>query len=414
MAQGASGVRTLAEPADVMLRLLAPDGKQDPYPLYEEMRAHGPLVDLNGVHVFATGYAECARALREPGMLSTDGAVQDRKMPGWREHSSWRWLTKNMLFANDPAHERYRRFFGNAFAARSVEAYRPLVERFAAETVEHVAVLGAGCAAVDLVPEFSFRFAADVIGELLGVPAGDRREMRGIIGDITTALDPIGDLSELERGDGGMDRLAEYTYDLVARRRAAPGADLTSAFVRARDEGGELTDEELVANLMLLTVAATEAPQDLLSNMVRLALEHPEHAGRLRDDPSAAPGFVDETLRFDPAVQALNRVAAHDMDYFGMKIAQGTPVTLLIAAGNRDPRRFADPAVFDPTRPDNQPLTLSGGAHYCLGAALARMSAETVVPMLLRRFPNLERAGRPTFRDQLVQRGHATLSVVTG
>ncbi|MET7716052.1 cytochrome P450 [Streptomyces sp. NPDC005407] len=404
---------TLADPLDIMGRLLTPEGKQNPYPLYEEMRAHGSLVDIGGAHLFATGYAECARALREPDLLSTDGAVQDGKMPGWREHASWRWLTKNMLFSNDPDHERLRRFFGGAFSARSVANWRPMVDRLAGDAVQHVAELGAGGRPVDLVPEFSFRFATAVIGELLGIPEKDQAGMRGIIGDITTALDPIGDLAELEPGDAAMEQLAEYFYELVAQRRTAPGPDLTSAFVRARDTGGELTEEDLVANLMLLLVAAAEAPQDLLSNMVRLALEHPERADRLRANPRSAAGFVDETLRFEPAVQALNRVAARDMWYFGVRVAEGTPVTLIIGAGNRDPRRFSDPGVFDPDRPDNQPLTFSAGAHYCLGAALARMSAETVVPQLLRRLPELTLAEQPTFRNQLVQRGHDRLPVRT-
>jgi cytochrome P450 len=101
------------------------------------------------------------------------------------------------------------------------------------------------------------------------------------------------------------------------------------------------------------------------------------------------------------------------MWYFGVRVAEGTPVTLIIGAGNRDPRRFTDPGVFDPDRPDNQPLTFSAGAHYCLGAALARMSAETVVPQLLRRFPELTLAEQPTFRNQLVQRGHDRLPVRT-
>jgi cytochrome P450 len=404
---------TLADPLDIMGRLLTPEGKQNPYPLYEEMRAHGSLVDIGGAHLFATGYAECARALREPDLLSTDGAVQDGKMPGWREHASWRWLTKNMLFSNDPDHERLRRFFSGAFSARSVANWRPMVDRLAEDAVQHVAELGAGGGPVDLVPEFSFRFATAVIGELLGIPEKDQADMRGIIGDITTALDPIGDLAELEPGDAAMEQLAEYFYELVAQRRTAPGPDLTSTFVRARDTGGELTEEDLVANLMLLLVAAAEAPQDLLSNMVRLALEHPQYADRLRENPRSAAGFVDETLRFEPAVQALNRVAARDMWYFGVRVAEGTPVTLIIGAGNRDPRRFTDPGVFDPDRPDNQPLTFSAGAHYCLGAALARMSAETVVPQLLRRFPELTLAEQPTFRNQLVQRGHDRLPVRT-
>ncbi|MFJ8076669.1 cytochrome P450 [Streptomyces sp. NPDC096176] len=409
-----SPTETLADPLDVMGRLLAPAGKQDPYPLYEEMRAHGPVVDVGGVHVFVTGHAECARALRDPHLLSTDAAVQDVKLPGWREHSSWYWLTKNMLFSNDPDHERHRRFFSSAFSARSVAAWQPMVERRAEDAVSNVAALGAGGETVDLVPEFTFRMATGVIGELLGIPDKDHAGLRGIVGDITLALEPIGDLAQLVPGDGAMDRLAGYFHDLVVRRRAAPGPDLTSAFVKARDAEGELTEEELVANLMLLLVAAAEAPQDLLSNMVRLALEHPVERARLCGDPHSAAGFVDETLRFDPAVQALNRVAARDMDFFGVKVAAGVPLTLLIAAGNRDPRRFTDPGAFDPSRPDNQPLTFSGGAHYCLGAALARMSAETAVPRLLNRLPAMALVGPPTFRDQIVQRGHDRLLVTAG
>lgn len=405
---------TLADPYEVMGRLLTFAGKQDPYPLYEEMRSHGALVDVGGAHVFATGYAECARALREPQLLSTDAAVQDMKLPGWREHSSWQWLTKNMLFANDPDHERFRRFFSSAFSARSVEGWRPAVERAADEALRHVAELGTDGGVVDLVPEFSFRFSIAIIGELLSVPEQDWARLRGIIGSITTSLDPIGDLRQLEPGDAAMEQLADYFYKLVSQRRSAPGPDLTSAFVQARDSGGELSEEELVANLMLLLVAATEAPQDLLSNVVRLALEYPSQAATVHADPRKAEGFVEETLRFDPAVQALNRVAARDLDFFGLRIAAGTPLTLLIAAGNRDPRRFADPGRFDPARPDNQALTLSGGAHYCLGAALARMSAGVVLPRLLHRFPGMALAGQPTFRDQIVQRGHDYLPVTTG
>jgi cytochrome P450 len=402
----------VADPLDVLARLLSFEGKQDPYPLYEEMRSHGSMVDL-GSYVFATGYAECARALREPELLSTDGAVQDARLPGWREHASWRWLTKNMLFANEPDHERYRRFFTSAFSARAVLTRRPLVERLADEAVEHVAALAAVGEPVDLVPEFSFRLPMAVIGSLLGIPAADQPGMRALIGDITTALDPIGDLSELEPGDAGMERLSVYFYDLIARQRAAGDGTLTSDWLRACDADGPISEEELVANLMLLVVAATEATQDLLSNMVRLAIEYPGHGARLRDDPEAvADGFIDETLRFDPAVQVLNRVAAKDLVYFGVPVAEGTAITLLIAAANRDPRRFADPELFDPGRPDNQPLTMSGGPHFCLGAALARMSAEVGVPRLLRRFPRLALAGRPTFRDQIVQRGHDHLWIV--
>ncbi|GAA3828781.1 cytochrome P450 [Streptomyces phyllanthi] len=406
------GTTTLRDPLDIMVQLLSYEGKQNPYPLYEEMRAHGPLVDVGGAHVFVTGHAECAKALREPALLlSTDDAVQDQRLPGWREHASWRWLTRNMLFSNDPRHERLRRFFGNAFSAQRVVALREMVDRLSTDAVEHLARAGADGGTVDLVGEFSYRYAIGVIGELLGVPPEDQPGMRADIGAITLALDPIGDLSVLVPGDQAMERFAEYFYALVARLRADPGPDMTSGWIRAMDDGGEITEEELVANLMLLLVAATEAPMDLISNTVRLAVEHPDHHDRLRTDPEFTAGFVDESFRFDPAVQALNRVASRDFEFFGLPVAQGTPLTLLIAAGNRDPRRFTDPGVFDPTRRDNQPLTLSAGSHYCLGAALARMSVESMLPRLFDRLPGLALAKGASFRDQIVQRGHERLPV---
>ncbi|QBJ98124.1 cytochrome P450 [Rhodococcus sp. ABRD24] len=407
-----STTSTVRSPLEIMAELLSFDGKQNPYPLYEQMRAHGPVVDVQGAHFFVTGYRECSWALREPELLaSTDDAVQDRRLPGWRDHSSWVWLTKNMLFSNNPRHERLRRFFGNAFSAQRVLALADMIDRLSDDVVDHLAREGADGRTVDLVEHFSYRFAISVIGELIGVPSEDQPGMRHGIGAITIALDPITDMSMLDPGDVAMDRFAEYFYGLVARLRANPGTDMTSGWIKALDNGGDITEEELVANLMLLVVAATEAPQDLLSNTIRLAIEHPEFHDRIKTDPDFTAGFIEESFRFDPAVQALNRVATRDFDFFGHPVAAGTPLTLLIAAANRDPRRYDNPASFVPTRTENQPLTLSGGSHYCLGAALARMSVQAVLPKLITRFPDLTIAGAPTFRNQIVQRGHATLLI---
>ncbi|MFI1797541.1 cytochrome P450 [Streptomyces sp. NPDC020379] len=405
---------TATDPRTAMMTLLSPQGKRDPYPLYEALRACGPILPLGPGQLVVTGHAECARALREPALLSTDAAVQDALLPGWRDHSSWRWLTKNMLFSNNPDHDRYRRFFGTAFTPRRIADLRPALESLIGGLVERLADLGAGGAPFDFMAEFAFRVPMAVMGELLGIPAAEQPGFRGPIGAITTALEPIQDLAQLAPGDAAMDQLAGYFTDLAARRRARPGTDLVSEMVLLRDGTGELSEEELVANFMLLLVAGTEAPMDLIGNALRLALEHPEHAARLREDPSLAPGFVEETLRFDPAAQALNRMAARDFDFFGVPVAAGTKVTLLIAAGNRDPRQYADPGVFDPGRQGNHALTLSGGAHYCLGAGLARMQAELALPAVLRRFPGLTPAGEPTFRDQLVQRGFGQLPVKCG
>ncbi|MBT2383962.1 cytochrome P450 [Streptomyces sp. ISL-11] len=405
---------SVMDPGTAMMTLMTREGKRDPYPLYEALRSYGPLLRLGPDQLVVTGHAECFRALREPGLLSTDGPVQDRMMPGWRDHSSWVWLAQNMLFSNSPDHERYRRFFSGAFTPRRIAEMRPVVERLIDELVDRLAELGADGRPVDFMAEFAFRVPMAVVGHLIGIPKEDWPDFRGPVGDITTALEPIRDLAQLDRGDGGMDWMADYFADLVAKRRADPTDDLVSQMTRARDEGGELSEEELIANFMLLLVAGTEAPMDLIGNAMRLAVEHPQHADRLREDPELAPGFIEETLRFDPAAQALNRMAATDLDFFGVPLTAGTKVTLLIAAGNRDLRRFADPLTFDPYRSGNHALTFSGGAHFCLGAALARMMAERAIPQVLRRFPGITLAGEPTFRDQLVQRGFDQLPVKCG
>ncbi|RLU87539.1 hydroxylase [Streptomyces griseocarneus] len=402
------------DPGTAMTTLLSPQGKRDPYPLYEALRQYGPILPLGPGHLLVTGHQECARALREPALLSTDADVQDSVLPGWREHSSWRWLTKNMLFSNNPDHDRYRRFFSVAFTPRRIADLRPVVEERITALVERLAGLGADGAPVDFMAEFAFRVPMAVMGELLGIPEAEQPGFRDGIGAITTSLEPIRDLAQLLPGDAAMDEFAVYFSDLVAKRRAEPGPDIVSEMVRLRDENGALSEEELVANFMLLLVAGTEAPMDLIGNALRLALEHPGHAERLRQDPSLAPGWIEETLRFDPAAQILNRVAARDTDFFGMPVPEGGKLTLLIAAGNRDPRRYTDPGVFDPGREGNHALTLSGGAHYCLGAGLARMQAEIALPAVLRRLPGLALAGEPTFRDQIVQRGFGQLPVKCG
>ncbi|MCF3103541.1 cytochrome P450 [Streptomyces roseoverticillatus] len=405
---------SVMDPGRAMMTLLSPAGKRDPYPLYEALRSYGPLLPLGPGQLVVTGHAECARALREPALLSTDGAVQDTMMPGWREHSSWVWLTKNMLFSNNPDHDRYRRFFSVGFTPRRIAALQPAVERLVGGLVDRLAGLGEGGGPVDFMAEFAFRVPMAIMGELLGIPEEEQAGFRGHIGAITTSLEPIQDLAQLLPGDAAMEELAVYFKDLVAKRRAEPGDDLVSEMVRQLDTTGGISEEELVANFMLLLVAGTEAPMDLIGNALRLAVEHPEYADALREDDSLAPGYVEEVLRFDPAAQALNRMAVKDIDFFGVPLTAGTKVTLLIAAGNRDPRQYADPGTFNPYRKGNHALTLSGGAHFCLGAGLARMQAELALPAVLRRFPGLTLAAEPTFRDQLVQRGFATLPVKLG
>lgn len=172
----------------------------------------------------------------------------------------------------------------------------------------------------------------------------------------------------------------------------------------------------------MFLIAGVQSPSDLTGNTVRLALTNPsEGRGPTADAADdLVPAFITETLRFDPPNHVLTRSAETDIDFYGHHVAAGSRAPLVLAAANRDPRQFADPARFDVTRKDNRPLSFGLGPHYCLGAAFARMEveveveAEVAVLVLLSRFPHLSLAAPPTYRDQLVTRGFARMEVTLG
>lgn len=217
---------------------------------------------------------------------------------------------------------------------------------------------------------------------------------------------------DLAAPDRASEELVGYFAGLVEARRRTPGDDLTSALVAMHDADPARIDRgELLANLTLLLVAGFETTTNLLGNGLAILLRSPERWAALRTDPGTVGGYVEEMLRFDSPVQLTSRWTRKPASLNGTWVGRGAEVLLLIGAANRDPRRFADPDRFEPSRPGNQPLSFCGGAHYCLGAALARLEAQVAFALLAERFPALELAGVPTRRDRLTLRGYATLPV---
>ena len=400
----------VADPVAAVNALGTLVGRSNPYPIYESLRACGSVLNL-GPMAFVLGYQECSKALREPAFVSTDDSKRDRLRPDWRKQAAWRSICTTMLFSNDPIHERRRQFASGAFGPRQIAQVRPVAERLAVTAVDRLERLGASGDPVDAVKEFACWLPLAVMGEVLGIPEEDRPRVQPFLRPITEALDPFGDPALLTEANNAVGGLAAYYADLVARRRADPQQDLISTLIQARDADGELTEDELIATFMVLLVAGTAAPFDMLGNLVALAAGHPEHMDQLRSDPGFTAAFFEEALRFDPAVHLLNRVANQDVEFFGVPIVKDTPILLLIAAGNRDPRRYEDPARFDPYRPNIAPLTFGGGAHYCLGAPLARLVGVAALTALAQRFKAVTIAGPAPYRDQLVQRGFTHLPV---
>jgi cytochrome P450 len=189
-------------------------------------------------------------------------------------------------------------------------------------------------------------------------------------------------------------QLLAYFTELAAKRRAVPRDDLLSDLLAVRDaDDGRLTDAELLHNLTLLLVAGFETTNNLLGNGLEIILQHSPAGEGVRDGSIPPSAFVEEVLRFDSPVQLTSRLG-YDTKVGGVPVSPGTGVVTLLGAGNRDPRRFTEPARFDPMRPDGGPLSFGGGAHFCIGAALARLEGAVAFPPAAQPVPEDRRRGR--------------------
>lgn len=402
----------MKQPLDIIRDLVAATGRTDPYPRYEQLREHGAVLGVRPGLVVVVGYAECDAALRDVRLRVQDGASYDAIYRDWRDHPALRGYLDSMLYRNPPDHVRMRRLVSGAFTPHRVNALRPAIEQLTDRLLGQLAEVGDGGVAVDFIAEFASRLPIAVISALLGVPEQDQAWFRRIAADVTIALEGITNRDALAVADVAMDELSEYFVALIQRRGPEPAGDLVSALVHSPAE--QLSEQELVANLMLLLTAGFETTSFLLGHCLLLALQHRQHAVRLRTEPDFAVNYVEETLRFETPVQATSRWAATDLTLLGHPVPAGTKVVLILGAANRDPRRFADPGRFDPDRGAIQPLSFGAGSHFCLGAPLSRMEAQIALPRLLRRFPELAVAAAPRRRDTWVGRGLDELLIDLG
>ncbi|MFB6395732.1 cytochrome P450 [Polymorphospora lycopeni] len=392
--------------------LFLPEGRLDPYPAYDVVRAHAPVFQAFDGRWFVTTHALTSRLLREPSLRVADATDYDAFWPDWRHNRGVASIVLSMLQTNPPDHTRMRRAAAATFTARRVAAMRDVIAGQAEDLIK--AMPGSA----DFMSAFAYPLPVGVICALLGVPEADRAWFRQRAADLTVVLEPISTDEEMRLADVAGRELEAYFTGLIGERRRAPREDLTSALVAARDDdtaGAALTGEELLANLVLLLVAGFETTTNLLGTGIRILLTHPEQADRLRADPDLAPAFVEEILRYDSPVQLTSRFTTSPLDLGdGLRVDSGAELTMLLGSANRDPARYPDPHRFDPDRPNIQPVSFGGGAHYCLGAPLARLEAQVAFPLLLAMLPRLSLAGPAKRRDRLVLRGFAALPVTTG
>lgn len=351
---------------------------QDPYPVYDECRAIGPVrvqMPDGTTPWLLTRYDDVVAALDHPRLSS---AITPSGM---------------LNHTDPPDHTRLRKLVVRAFGARRIDALRPRVQRIADELLDE----WADAPLVDLVATFAFPLPIRVIGELMGVPPGDHARLR----ELTEAMVRPADMLD------GYTRLGEYLREFT--RTKEPGDDLTTELIRARDDG-RLSSDELTAMLMLLIVAGHETTVQLIGNGALALFRQPDRLAELKDDPALLPAAVDELLRFDgPLTPGVLRIAVGEVVLGGVTIAAGDLVLVSVSAANRDPSRYPDPdaLVFD--RGPN--LGFGHGIHHCLGARLARLEGEVALGTLLRRYPDVALATDEVTWRYAITRGLTALPV---
>ncbi|MDY7088785.1 MAG: cytochrome P450 [Actinomycetota bacterium] len=387
--------------------LFEAEGRHNPYPAYDVIRAHAPVFRAPDDRWYVTTHALTNRLLRDTSMRLADASDYDEFWPDWRQNRGVAPVVLSMLQSNPPDHTRVRRAAAATFTPRRIAGMRDVIAAQCEELIDAMP------AETDLMTAFAYPLPVGVICALLGVPEADRPWFRQRAHDLTVVLEPVSTADEMQLADAAGRELEDYFIGLIAERQNHPREDLTSALVEA-GAGGALTGQELLANLVLLLVAGFETTANLLGTGLHLLLSLPEQAERLRADPSLAPGFVEEILRYDSPVQLTSRYTTEPLDVDGVAVPAGASLTILLGAANRDPARYDDPHRFDPGRPNIQPVSFGGGAHYCLGAPLARLEAQIALPALLTGRPKMALNGDPVRRDRLVLRGFSEVPVTTG
>jgi cytochrome P450 len=317
-------------------------------------------------------------------------------------------IHSTLLMLDPPAHTRLRRLVNKAFTPRVVEGLRGRIQALVDELLDGVAARRG----MELIHDLAYPLPVTVIAELLGIPVDDRTRFKQWSDTLAVLLDPLQAADGLAPTERAFAEICSYMRPIFAERRRAPRDDLISALVTVEDQGQTLNEIELLSLTMLILGAGHETTTNLLANAVLALLRNPGERRRLQDDPTLIGSAVEEFLRYDSPVQTTDRVATVDCEVAGHPVRKGSVVALLLGAANRDPARFADPDRLDLGRPDNHHVSFGHGAHFCLGAALARVEAQIAIATLLRRFPDFDGDRAPKeWKRSVVLRGPTALRV---
>jgi cytochrome P450 len=350
------------------------------------MRAEAPVLFDRRFGWLIFRYDDVAAALKDPRLSARRPAPSDPiprtllpiadAVKDVRERQG-RWL----LCADPPRHTRLRGLVSSPFSPRAVEAMGGVIQQTVDELLDQVQDRDT----FDIIRDLAYPLPATVIGRLLGVPSSDLDALKAwsdaMAGSFTWAP------ATMIAAHGAFVELTDYMEKLIARGVAQEGV-LTAALVEAHN-AGSLSRDDMLAQCVMLLFAGHETTTNLIGNGLLALLTHPAELDRLRSSAGLIESAVEELLRFDSPTQATFRSVAEDFELRGQQLREGEHVLLMLGSANRDPEQFSEPDALHLARRDNRHLAFSQGAHFCLGAALARIEGQVALQSVLRRFPSL-------------------------
>ena len=392
-------------------RLFEPEVLGDPYPLYDLLRSEDPVhwdPYLRGWVV--TRYDDVVHALQRYS-ATLKHTPEELSAMGMEDMAPiLTVMVRQMRFLDPSVHMRVRTLASRAFTPRRVEQLESHIQDIVDGLLDEAQERGG----MDVIADLGRPLPSIVMAELLGVPVEDwpllirwAADFGSVLGNFQYNPDRVAAVRR------SLDEMSAYFGDQVRRQAESPREGLVDAFARADAKGDRLTDEEIVANLILCTAGGLEAPTNLIGNGILTLLRNPDQLAVLRDDPSLGASAVEELLRYESPSQHTIRTAQEDTELGGRTIGAGQSVITMLGAANRDPEHFPEPDRLDLRRQDNRHVAFGWGAHFCFGAPLARLQGRVTFRTLLRRMPRL-RMNPDTplaWRDNLGFRGLSALPV---
>ncbi|MBD8525916.1 cytochrome P450 [Pseudomarimonas arenosa] len=388
-----------------------PGFDENPYEHYRTLRDTHPVQEHPMGFWFLTRHADIATLLRDARL-----SVADRNLAAGPMRDQYEKLIADapvklvtMMDSDPPDHTRLRSLVGKVFTPRSIAALEPMVTELVDESLDRIADAGSA----NLIDALAFPLPFAVITAMLGMPDTDPKQLLELTETLVVALEPVTDPDLMTAIVKAEVELSEMMREVIAWKRNNPADDLLTALIQADHNGDFLSNDELVAQVLLLYMAGHHTTVNLIGNGVTALLRHPEQLALLQSNPDLIGNAVEEFLRYDSPIHQTRRITLTPYQIGGREIPAGAMIIACLGAANRDERAFG--ADADALRLDRENarhhVSFSAGAHHCLGSALARVEGRVAISRLVTRFPKLALSGRVRWNGRINLRGASDVPI---